>query len=373
MGTINLKIAELRKARGLTQQELGDILSVSYQTISKWENEVTLPDITILPTLAGFFQVSVDALLGLVPLGDEYHPTDSDKSEYWKSRIHYIKEKRKRYWNADYVQFLIEKVWHIDKPVRILDCCCGYGFLGLMLLPLLPNGSTYTGIDFTKEMLEEGKKLFAEEGLQANFILNDIFNVKPTAKYDIVISQAVLRHVNNGEQLLREMTEFLDDGGLLISMECNREFEADGLYIDGLDYAYLCEHEGLTKLWKTEYLMQNRDYAIAMKIPHFMRNAGLKNVDVRMNDRVTYLAPQQPDYEQTLQGILEADQWQTPKTAEQTEKLIQYFMNHGMSRKNAEDYCRQQNTILHHLKEHRDEAAMTQFMGVMISYGWKEL
>lgn len=56
MGTINLKIAELRKARGLTQQELGDILSVSYQTVSKWENEVTLPDITILPTLADFFR-----------------------------------------------------------------------------------------------------------------------------------------------------------------------------------------------------------------------------------------------------------------------------------------------------------------------------
>lgn len=372
MGTINLKIAELRKSRGMTQQELGDILSVSYQTVSKWENGVTLPDITILPTLAEFFQVSVDALLGLVPLGDEYHPTESDKSEYWKSRIHYIKEKRKRYWNLDYVQFLIEKVWHIDKPVRILDCCCGYGFLGLMLLPLLPKGSTYTGIDFTEEMLEEGKRLFAEEGLQANFILSDIFNVKPTTKYDMVISQAVLRHVNNGEQLLRKMTEFLDDGGLLVSMECNREFEVDGLYIDGLDYSYLCEHEGLTKLWKTEYLMQNRDYAIAMKIPHFMQNAGLKNVDVRMNDRVTYLAPQQSDYEQTLQGILEADQWLTPKTAEQTEKLIQYFMNHGMSRKNAEDYCRQQNTILYYLREHRDEAAITQFMGVMISYGWKK-
>lgn len=43
MGTINLKIAELRKARGMTQQELGDILSVSFQTVSKWENNVTMP------------------------------------------------------------------------------------------------------------------------------------------------------------------------------------------------------------------------------------------------------------------------------------------------------------------------------------------
>ena len=35
---IDLKIAELRKRNGMTQQELGDILSVSDKTVSKWEN-----------------------------------------------------------------------------------------------------------------------------------------------------------------------------------------------------------------------------------------------------------------------------------------------------------------------------------------------
>lgn len=371
MSTINFKLAELRKKWGLTQQELGDILSVSFQTISKWENGVTLPDITILPMLSDFFQVSVDALLGLVPLGDEYRPTNSDQSEYWKKRISYIKHKRKGFWNTDYLQFLIDKVWCIDKPVRVLDCACGFGFLGLMLLPLLPEGSTYTGIDLTEEMVEEGRKLFAAEGLEAKFILDDIFNVAPTEKYDLAISQAVLRHVNNGEAFLQKMAEFLDDGGLLVSMECNREFEEDGLYIDGLNYAYLCEHEGMSKLWKREYLMQNRDYSIAMKIPHFMRKLGLKNIDVRMNDRVTFLAPEQPDYQQTMQNIMEADHWEVENSAEETEKQIQYFMNHGMTRKNAEDYFRKQNTIARHLREHEGEVSLTRFIGVMISYGWK--
>lgn len=39
---IQFKLAELRKRKRLTQQELGDILGVSYQTVSKWENGVVL-------------------------------------------------------------------------------------------------------------------------------------------------------------------------------------------------------------------------------------------------------------------------------------------------------------------------------------------
>ena len=65
---INFKLAELRKKNNLTQQELGDVLNVSYQTISKWENNVVLPDISALPQISSYFGVSVDALLGLVPL-----------------------------------------------------------------------------------------------------------------------------------------------------------------------------------------------------------------------------------------------------------------------------------------------------------------
>lgn len=44
MKNVNLKIAVLRKSRGFTQQELADRLGVSFQTVSKWENRVTMPD-----------------------------------------------------------------------------------------------------------------------------------------------------------------------------------------------------------------------------------------------------------------------------------------------------------------------------------------
>lgn len=368
---IQFKLAELRKKNNLTQQELGEILSVSYQTISKWETGAVSPDISVLPRLSAYFGVSVDALLGLVPLEPEYEPSNSGTVEFWKGRLEYLKNTRKTMWNVDYMSFLVRDVWKIKKPVTVLDCGCGYGAVGLLLMPLLPFGSRYVGVDFTENMICAAREIYRGTDYNAEFILSDILEYKPKEKYDMVISQAVLRHVNNGELFLQRMVDFAGAGGLVISLECNREFEADGLYIKGMDYGCLCRHEGLEKLWKTELEKQNRDYSIAMKIPHYMKNAGLINIDSRMNDKVTFLEPRQEGYEEKLKSVIFADHWDDEKSETETEENIAYFMNHGMSRKEAEDYCRQQNGIVKYLKENKGRAALTKITGIMISYGWK--
>ncbi len=58
-------IRKLRVERGITQEELANKIGVSYQAVSKWETNVTTPDIAILPQLALFFGVSMDALFSL--------------------------------------------------------------------------------------------------------------------------------------------------------------------------------------------------------------------------------------------------------------------------------------------------------------------
>lgn len=369
---MNFKLAELRKKHGITQQELGDILCVSYQTISKWENGIVYPDITMLPRISGYFGVSVDALLGLEPLDDSYTPSNSGKAEYWEKRLEYLKRTRKTMWNEDYIRFLVRDVWKINRPITILDCGCGYGSLGILLMPLLPKGSKYVGVDFSRTMIEAAEETFHELGIQASFFISDIMEYVPNHQYDMVVSQAVLRHVDNGELFLQKMISFVKDGGLIVSIECNREFEADGLYIRGMEYDKLCRHEGLSKLWKTELERQNRDYSIAMKVPHYMKEAGLKKVSCRMNDKVTFLEPEQPDYTEILDSISRADHWNEEKSDEEMEADIAYFMNHGMNRKDAEDYCRQQNGIVKYLKKNEQEISLTKTSGFMISYGWNE-
>lgn len=58
------KIGALRKASGMTQEQLATRLGVTYQAVSKWENAQSCPDIMLLPALAETFQVSIDALFG---------------------------------------------------------------------------------------------------------------------------------------------------------------------------------------------------------------------------------------------------------------------------------------------------------------------
>ena len=61
--TLGRRIARLRLAKTATQERLAKELNVSPQAVSKWENDINYPDISLLPNLARFLGVSVDELL----------------------------------------------------------------------------------------------------------------------------------------------------------------------------------------------------------------------------------------------------------------------------------------------------------------------
>lgn len=61
---IGENIARLRHERKIRQEELADFVGVTKASVSKWENGQTMPDITILPQLASFFDICIDELVG---------------------------------------------------------------------------------------------------------------------------------------------------------------------------------------------------------------------------------------------------------------------------------------------------------------------
>lgn len=62
--TLGKRIMQHRKNMGLTQDQLAERLGVTAQAVSKWENDLSCPDITMLPRLAELFDTTTDALLG---------------------------------------------------------------------------------------------------------------------------------------------------------------------------------------------------------------------------------------------------------------------------------------------------------------------
>lgn len=88
-------ITELRKQKGLTQQELGDQVGVGFRAVSKWERGLTLPDISIISDLSKILGISTDYLLSPSSYYSQQHKkTFKEKiSIFPENKINHYKNK----------------------------------------------------------------------------------------------------------------------------------------------------------------------------------------------------------------------------------------------------------------------------------------
>jgi len=136
--TLGKRIGLLRRQKELKQDELAEMLGVSPQAVSKWENDQTCPDISLLPQLARILGVSVDELLTgesaqtkdvmIAPVEERKDPKDMTLRVIVNSH------------RGDKVR--------INLPVELLEAALDIG----LELPQLAGNPSLQSIDFTKIM-----------------------------------------------------------------------------------------------------------------------------------------------------------------------------------------------------------------------------
>ena len=273
----------------------------------------------------------------------------------WNEKLDFLKAIRTGWCNTDYIEFLVEKVWKINKPVNILDFGCGFGYVGLLLLPMLPKGSTYTGIDFSEILLTEAENIFDGSGYSTRFIKANLSEYRPVEMYDIVISQAVLRHIPGAKDILEKMIQSVVKDGLVVCMEGDLEIEKAGQYFEGFDYTELDIPRLHRKMFKKELTDGGRDYRFGIKIPVLMQQLGLRDVGVRMNDCVKFINP-----------FGDKDEHE-----KQYDALIKTFIQKGLSKEEAEKFIDGQIKISNYAREYKHSAFIIQAPCILISYGRK--
>lgn len=140
METLGQRIAKYRKEKGLTQDELASKLNISPQAVSKWENDITSPDISTLPVLADIFDISIDELLGRA-----------------KEKVEYLGETKRKDINKMFLKINVndggDKV-KINIPLAIIKVCLDTG----LQIPQITGNKSLSSIDFREvyKMIEQG-------------------------------------------------------------------------------------------------------------------------------------------------------------------------------------------------------------------------
>ncbi|MEO2203919.1 methyltransferase domain-containing protein [Paenibacillus pabuli] len=208
---------------------------------------------------------------------------------YWDSKIEYLRNTRGLYYNDDYLQFLVQSVWKITNPVSVIDYGCGFGYLGLKLLPLLPEGSSYTGVEKGEELIKEAREMFSNVPFQTEFMSCDIEQLDVEEKYDIAVSHAFLLHMNNSAVILQKMIESVKDQGKVICFEPHWIGNMANCNLDGVEQSRIVKLGVLQKLFENDYSRTGKDGNIGIRLPILMSQLGLQNVECRMSDKVNFL------------------------------------------------------------------------------------
>ncbi|HKM99590.1 MAG TPA: class I SAM-dependent methyltransferase [Candidatus Binataceae bacterium] len=261
-------------------------------------------------------------------------------AESWEDRFKSLRASRVLTHNADYLEFLVTKVWRIDRePLKIAEFGCGYGRFASMVLPLLWIGSSYTGFDSAATLVSRGKEIFAESPYPTSFIRGEVHHAPlRDGHFDVTIAHLVLMHVPDPRRVLREMIRVTRPGGLLIACDANRNGHNALLHIEETNEQEEPHLELVQTVNRSIRRESGVDYNIGMKTPILMHHLGLENVQARVSDAVALLFPpvDTPEKEQVFRALCSEGLGYQPTDEAEIGRWRQALIKRGVSPETAD-------------------------------------
>lgn len=179
---LSSQIYSLRKRMGVTQDVIAEKLGITPQSISRWENGQSRPDVDMLPRIAALFHVSVDALFGYRAdnINVAAHEENYKNHEtFWSSAV---KDSQRK----------VLKFLPPTKPLHVLDIGCGEGDAAMFFAR---NGYIVSACDISDKNLDKAKQSAKKAGLNINFFNADILTYEIETKFDVIYSCGALQYI----------------------------------------------------------------------------------------------------------------------------------------------------------------------------------
>ena len=249
---------------------------------------------------------------------------------------------RRHYHNDDYLRFLVDSVWKLHAPSRLVGVGCGFGYLGLKLLPLLPAGSTYAGIDSSPRLLDQARFMFADAPWETEFVNADLCGVPFSDRtFDVALSHSCLMHLARPTEGVAEMVRLTCRGGLAIACESNWNGLNALDYVAELDELAVEDLGFLQRLFARDRTATGKDGNLGVKLPVLLHKAGLIDVGARVTDAVRCCLPPLDTAEKNQRyEALRADGLARAVGHEEARQMRERFLARGFSAEEAEEEIR---------------------------------
>ena len=138
--TFGQRFTRLRKEKGLTQEDIALKVNISTQAVSKWENDISMPDIAILGDLADILAISIDELLGKTKQTVSLSTNENKDINKMALKIKMLSSDGGKV--------------NINLPIPLIKACIETG----MQLPLVNSNTKLSEIDFSQiyELIKQG-------------------------------------------------------------------------------------------------------------------------------------------------------------------------------------------------------------------------